>query len=326
MKIFIKFLAVALILIQVTTACKKESVQGVNLDSSILYLFVDEKTTLTPSFVPPTAYNKKVIWESDDTNVASVENGKVTGKAMGKATITVITEDGGKKAKCIVYVLQPIEPKLVWVEGGTFTMGCTDDECIENELPSHEVTLSGFYIGKYVVTQKEWVATMGKNPSTFIIGDSFPVHRVNWDLIQEYIAKLNAYTGKNYRLPTEAEWEYAARGGNKTKGYKYSGSDFADNVAWYGNNCSILQPVGKKQPNELGIYDMSGNILEFCSDRYGKYPISPQINPTGYGTENSGHVLRGGCWTLSRFWVRNSYRGCGESYQDGFRLVLPEYN
>jgi len=326
---FFHLLVIGLFLIASVSACKHEPVQGVNIESKI-EIWVGETFILTPTFVPPNAYNKKVNWESSDINVAIVENGTVTGKAIGRATIKVVTVDGGKTATCYVNVIQPIEPEMVWVEGGTFMMGCSDDECEVNELPKHEVTISSFYIGRYEITQKEWVAAMGYNPSYSgaSTGDEIPVHCISWDEIQVYISKLNAFTGKNYRLPTEAEWEFAARGGKKSKGYKYSGSNNVDMVAWYSSSYSRFpQPVGRKKPNELGIYDMSGNVFEFCNDSYGYYSDAPQIDPTGYGNGINEKVLRGGCWTSFAVDVRNSYRVHGLQEiswcSGGFRLVHP---
>ncbi len=186
------------------------------------------------------------------------------------------------------------EPNMVFVKGGTFLMG--SDEYDESK-PIHKVTLSDFYIGKYEVTQKEWENVMGSNPSSFK-GANRPVENVSWNDVQEFIKKLNAKTGENYRLPTEAEWEYAARGGNKSRGYEYSGSNSIDEVAWYnGNSNSETHEVGQKQPNELGIYDMSGNVWEWCSDWYDEnyYKNSPSRNPQGVLTETN-RVFRGGSW------------------------------
>jgi formylglycine-generating enzyme required for sulfatase activity len=325
---------IALLFIVAASSCKKEPGQGVILDSEQLFIAVGKTATLTPAFVPPNAYNKEVSWESADPNVATVDNGIVTGIAAGKTTIKVVTQDGGKTARCTVFVIFPIEPEMVWVEGGTFIMGCTDDECMDHELPTHEVTLSGFYIGKYEVTQKEWVAIMGINPSDprfpESIGDNIPVHCISWNEVQRYISRLNEMTDKNYRLPTEAEWEYAARGGKQSKGYKYSGSNNVNTVAWYsGNTDPRPRHVGTKAPNELGIYDMSGNVFEFCSDLYGSYTDEAQINPTGYGT-GGNRVMRGGGWTAFSRQVRipsRSYSWNGDSQIiciTGLRLVHPK--
>ena len=219
------------------------------------------------------------------------------------------------------------KPEMVYVEGGTFMMGCTDGDCYNDgrERPAHEVTVNSFYIAKYLVTQEEWDAVMAYNPSP-LTGNDLPVESVTWNAAQEYIAKLNAVTGKNYRLPTEAEWEYAARGGNKSKGYKYSGSDDVDAVAWYlTNSGNISHPVGLKMPNELGIYDMSGNVWEWCSDWYDNYSSASQINPIG-PSSGSKRVIRGGNYVLWKQAVRVSMRSGWEPNNQnpylGFRLVL----
>jgi len=322
MKYFIKIIAVVLLLTTALNACKKEPVQGVNIESK-LFINVGETVTLTPTFVPPNAYNKNVSWESANPDIATVENGKVTGITIGRVIIKVITEDGGRTATCSVTVIQPIEPEeMIWVEGGTFMMGCNDDECVANELPRHEVTVGGFHISKYAVTQKEWKAALGEILSEHI-GDNLPVHFLSWDDAQSYIDKLNAYTGKNYRLPTEAEWEYAARGGNKSKGYKYSGSDSVGEVAVYGTVAP--KPVGQKKPNELGIYDMSGNMFEWCSDYFGYYTDMPQTNPSGPAT-GSERIVRGGAYYLNANYSRVSSRLSVRQdriFSVGFRLVHP---
>lgn len=190
-----------------------------------------------------------------------------------------------------------IKYNMVWVEGGTFRMGATSEQGseISDEKPVHSVTLSGYYIGKTEVTQALWQAVMGSNPSYFE-GDDLPVEQVSWDDCQEFIRKLNSLTGQNFRLPTEAEWEFACRGGNNSRGYKYSGSNYIDNVAWYdGNSGDKTHPVATKSPNELGIYDMSGNVWEWCADWYGDYSSGRQTNPKGpYG--GSSRVNRGGSW------------------------------
>ena len=217
--------------------------------------------------------------------------------------------------------------EMVFVKGGTFTMGATPEQgkvAHKDEKPAHSVTVSDFYIGKYGVTQAQWEAVMGKNPSCFK-GNIRPVENVSWNDIQEFIEKLNAKTGKKYRLPTEAEWEYAARGGDQSKGYKYSGSNNIDEVAWYTNNSGTqTHPVGQKQPNELGLYDMSGNVFEWCSDWYGSYSSGSQTNPTG-PAKGSYRVLRGASWNYTAWFCRVSDRYFyAPSYRSGvfgFRLV-----
>ena len=174
---------------------------------------------------------------------------------------------------------------MIAVEGGTFQMGATSEQGSDaesDEKPVHSVTLSDYCIGETEVTQELWEAVMGSNPSGFSGYPQRPVEKVSWNDCQEFITKLNQLTGKNFRLPTEAEWEYAARGGNKSQGYKYSGSNTIDNVAWYySNSASRTHDVKTKSPNELGIYDMSGNVWEWCYDWYGSYSSGSQTNPTG---------------------------------------------
>lgn len=199
------------------------------------------------------------------------------------------TQDSGN----FVLKVKGVEYPMVFVEGGTFMMGSASKEAYEEEKPVHQVTLSSYSIGKYEVTQDLWEAVMGSNPSRFK-GARKPVERVSWDDCQDFIQKLNNLTGKNFKLPTEAQWEYAARGGKKSKGYKYSGSDNIENVAW---SPGVLRThkVGIKDPNELGLYDMSGNVYEWCSDWYGRYGKTSETNPIG-PTSGSDRVRRGGCW------------------------------
>lgn len=228
------------------------------------------------------------------------------------------------------------------VEGGTFWMGAQrtepygqnyDEEAYDKESPVHSVMVDSFYMSETVVTQALWKAVMGdksKNPS-FFEGDNLPVEQVSWKDCFGFIRKLNHMTGENFRLPTEAEWEYAARGGNvgnQSYGNKYSGSDIIDNVAWYDGNSGIgTHAVKTKFPNELGIYDMNGNVWEWCQDWYGSYNNDPQINPKG-PSDGSYRVLRGGGWG-------DNARGCRVSDRHahgpdrrfdyvGFRLVLPQ--
>ena len=232
-------------------------------------------------------------------------------------TITIPVKDG-------------ISIDMVRVEAGTFTMGATPE--MENpwkcEKPTHQVTLTNdYYIGKYEVTQALWQAVMDNNPSYFK-GDNLPVEQVSWDDCQEFISKLNSITGKKFRLPTEAEWEYAARGGNKSRSYQYCGSNNISDVAWYGNNSeNKTHAVGSKQANELGIYDMIGNVWERCQDWYGKYSGLSQTDPAG-AARGDFRVIRGGGWY-------NDARDCRSSYRDintpgnrydylGLRLVLSE--
>ncbi len=258
--------------------------------------------------------------------------------------------------------------EMVYVEGGTFWMGAQsssssspnyDSEAYSSESPVHAVTLSSFYMGQYEVTQQLWEYVMnysgqaadgttmsavgsdpwlGTNPSSsYGVGDNYPAYYVSYnDIVDYFLPRLNKITGKSYRLPTEAEWEYAARGGQedeytRTQGtsgtyYKYSGSNTLDNVAWYGSNSSSkTHPVGTKQANALGLYDMSGNVWELCSDWYGSYSSTSVTNPTG-PTSGSYRVHRGGGWGSGAVYCRVSYRygnAPSNRYGDlGFRLAL----
>lgn len=220
------------------------------------------------------------------------------------------------------------EIEMIFVEGGTFQMGSDDnDESAERiEKPRHEVTVSDFQIGKYEVSQRIWEDIMGTNPSE-IKGDSLPVTNVSWYDVQDFIKSLNKITKKNYRLPTEAEWEYAARGGNKSLGFIFVGSDNPDSVAWHFDNSDKMpHAVGSKQPNELGIFDMGGNIEEWVNDWYGAYPKNPQINPMGPKASNIGKLLRGGCYASLSKYGRPAWRCVSNptfrSSTIGFRLAL----
>ena len=199
---------------------------------------------------------------------------------------------------------------MIGVQGGTFTMGATAEQggdTEDDEKPAHRVTLSSFYIGQTEVTQELWEAVMGCNPSKFK-GAKLPVEHVSWNDCQEFIKKLNTLTGQHFRLPTEAEWEYAARGGSKSKGYEYSGSNELSDIAWwYDRN---THDVATKRPNELGLFDMSGNVSEWCQDRYGSYSSSSQRNPQGPAS-GTHCVCRGGSWAENN----SSYR-CRVSNRD----------
>ena len=209
------------------------------------------------------------------------------------------------------FTVNGVSFEMVRVEGGTFRMGATSeqgDDAWDSEKPVHRVTLSSYYIGKTEVTQALWQAVMGSNPSRFR-GADLPVECVSWDDCQEFIQKLNRLTGRNFRLPNETEWEFACRGGNNSRGYKYSGSNDTDNVAWYWDNSGRkTHPVATKAPNELGIYDMSGNVWEWCSDWYANYTSYSQTNPTGPQSW-SRRVYRGGSWSGNARYCRSSNRG-----------------
>lgn len=212
---------------------------------------------------------------------------------------------------------------MVKVSGGTFFMG--DAKGDSDEKPVHRVTVSDYYIGETEVTQDLWTAVMGSNPSHWR-GGKLPVENVSWEDVQSFIQQLNDQTNKNFRLPTEAEWEFAAKGGNASKGYQYSGSNNIDNVAWYySNSKNKTHEVATKQPNELGIYDMSGNVWEWCQDYYGLYTQDEQLNPTGPAS-GTRCVKHGGGWNNLAISCRPANR---ENFSTaftcnylGFRLVL----
>ncbi len=263
------------------------------------------------------------------------------------------------------FEVKGVKFKMIAVEGDTFQMGATSEQGSDaagGEKPVHSVTLSDYYIGEtevtvglfrkfinetgyrtdadknggsYIWNGSKWVLTSGVNWQCDVNGkirsaseDNHPVIHVSWNDANEFCEWLNNKTGKNFRLPTEAEWEYAARGGNKSKGYKYSGSNTIGNVAWYWDNSgSATHNVKTKSPNELGIYDMSGNVWEWCEDWYGDYSSGSQKNPTG-PSSGSFRVLRGGSWDGSARGCRVSYRGSsypGNGYNYfGFRLALSQ--
>jgi formylglycine-generating enzyme required for sulfatase activity len=235
----------------------------------------------------------------------------------------------------------PAPAGMVWVEGGTFRMGSTNGE--DNERPVHSVTVQGFYMGKFEVTQREWQDIMGGNPSRWK-GDALPVAMVSWYDAVEYCNRRSvkeglvpAYRGggetitcdfnaSGYRLPTEAEWEYAAKGGGKDLlVYEYPGSNSPENVAWYKDNSGgSTHQVGTKQPNSLGLYDIGGNVYEWCWDRYGNYSESAQTDPRG-PSAGDRRMMRGGAGSTSARTVRSAYRLLSppsDRYNDvGFRLV-----
>ena len=264
-----------------------------------------------------TTQNQKSSVSTSPSSNSSGYSSNSSSLASGSNTITIPVKNG-------------ISIEMVKVEAGTFMMGATFEmeNPNDNEKPVHQVTLTNdYYIGKYEVTQALWQAVMGSNPSNFK-GDNLPVERVSWNDCQEFISKLNNLTGRKFRLPTEAEWEYAARGGKKSRGYQYSGSSNISDVAWYdGNSGSKTHPVGTKQANELGIYDMAGNVWEWCLDMKGSYNSSSQTNPTGAGS-GSFRVSRGGSWFYNARCCRSSCRFIdtpdNRSSFLGLRLALSE--
>ena len=253
---------------------------------------------------------------ADHEQTITVEEGKVT-----DVTATLSEH----KEETYIETAKGLNLKMILVEGGTFAMGSTSGD--SDERPVHNVTLDSYYIGETEITQAQWRAIMGTNPSSYT-GDNRPVENVSWEDAQKFCKKLSELTGKRYVLPTEAQWEYAARGGNKSKGYTYSGSNNIDDVAKYGSSTGGHSNVKSKKPNELGIYDMSGNVWEWCSDWYGDYSSSSQTNPQG-PSSGSSRVWRGGSWGNYSNDCRAANRcysiPSGRGNYCGFRVVcLPE--
>ena len=273
------------------------------------------------------------------------------------AIINIIVKGEQPPQGNTTYTVNGVSFTMIYVEGGTFTMGSSQEEyeaydANYNETPAHQVTLSDFCIGQTEVTQELWLAVMGSNPSRFN-GDGSndpwwgqhedcgtdlqrPVETVTWDDCHKFITKLNELTGKKFRLPTEAEWEYAARGGNKSHGYKWAGSDWVYDVAWFdggnpGGNNLVTHAVATRAPNELELYDMSGNVCEWCEDWFGYYSAEAQTNPKGPDgplSSNRGRVNRGGAYGSQQFFCRVAYRGYASqsslmatSASFGFRLA-----
>jgi formylglycine-generating enzyme required for sulfatase activity len=340
---------------------------GINLDKDTLSLINGERETLTATINPVNADDKTVTWSSSKTSVATVNKGVVTAVSSGVTVITVTTADGGKTAKCNVYVYikgtstQGVE--MMQIPAGNFIMGQ-----IGIAAPTHSVTLSGFYMGKYQVTQEQYQAVIGTNPSDFktattsVTGESgtpekLPVENVSWYDALVFCNKLSVNEGltpaysiggstdpavwgtvptnsdttwdaviivsgsTGYRLPTEAQWEYACRAGTTTA-YN-TGDTVSDNTGWYGSDKT--HRVGLKPANAFGLYDMHGNVFEWCWDWYGVYVSAGQTNPTGAST-GSSRVIRGGSWlNNSAGNLRSAYRG--QYYPNsvcmdlGFRII-----
>jgi len=242
--------------------------------------------------------------------------------------LPIVAHAQKRKADVIPAVIQQLIDNMVTVEGGTFIMGGTAEQEAEPsdyEFPLHEVTVASFLLGKYEVTQEEWEAVMGENPARYK-GARHPVEQVSYMDCRRFIRKLNKLTGMKFRLPTEAEWEYAARGGNKSLGYKYAGSNEIKQVAWVQEDSKKgTHDVGLKQPNELGLYDMSGNVWEWCSDLFGGYSKEAQKNPKG-AYSSAFYAFRGGSWVNEPWYCRVSTRNANQprirSVNLGLRLAV----
>ncbi|MCQ2314181.1 MAG: SUMF1/EgtB/PvdO family nonheme iron enzyme [Bacteroidales bacterium] len=265
---------------------------------------------------------------SSDNSYTRSQSSNYEGGSSANSTTSNSTSGSSycnQDSTTLTCTINGVDFKMIKVEGGTFAMG-------EGKKKSHEVTLSDYYIGEFEVTQELWEAVMGKNPSKFK-GGNLPVERVSWKDCQKFINELNQLcagwlNGKRFSLPTEAQWEYAARGGNKSREYEFSGSNDVDEVAWYNGNSDNIHSVGTKSPNELGIYDMSGNVYEWCQDWKGSYSSKSRTDPQG-PSSGSYRVLRGGSWDgsarLCRVYDRDGISPFRRNFSHGFigfRLAL----
>lgn len=294
-----------------------KNISVTDIDGNFIIKAKSSSITVTVTFLGCVPKQVKLT-EGTKEEITLIEETYKKQPSSSASSITIPVKDG-------------ISIEMVKVEGGTFMMGATPEmkNSWTEERPIHQVTLTNdYYIGKYEVTQSLWCALMDNNPSYFK-GDNLPVEQVSWDDSQKFINKLNDITGRKFRLPTEAEWEYAARGGKKSRGYQYSGSNKISDVAWYSSNSEHkTQPVGLKLANELGLYDMSGNVDEWCFDRFGFYSALSQTNPLG-ADDGICRVYRGGSWEQTAGFCRSSDRsnyGTSKNriYNLGFRLALSE--
>ena len=279
--------------------------------------------------------DKEISFVVTDNNEAVARETEVEVSYEGAKDNAVFTISQMALNRNVIIEANGVKFEMNFIEGGKFLMGATPEQkklAYNNEFPVHEVTLSNFYMGKYEVTQELWKAVMGNNPSKNPASPQHPVEYVSWLEIQDFLTKLNAITGQTFVLPTEAQWEYAARGGQKNKSCVYAGSDLIEDVAWYIGNtldeeagCPSSRPVGQKQPNELGLYDMSGNVWEWCSDSKIPYTEDPQTDPSA-PFDGSFCNLRGGSFYTEAWYCRVSVRydyPVEEHFNDfGFRLVM----
>lgn len=287
---------------------------------SILKVFSNISTTLKDTFILLAGETDGDQATVEVSNIVTASGGNNDYDSSLDEAKPLVTPEGAEE-----YEANGVKFSMVKVEGGSFDMGGTSEQgnVEDDELPVHSVTLSDYMIGQTLVTQELWFAVMGENPSKFK-GAKLPVECVSWEDCQDFITRLNGLTGKQFRMLTEAEWEYAALGGKVSRGYQYAGSDTLDDVAWYsGNSGGRTHTVGTKLPNELGIYDMSGNVWEWCQDWYDKkyYKNAIPTNPQG-PSKGSYRVHRGGGWGSNAGNCRVSYRGNGDPGSRGSNLGL----
>lgn len=299
---------------------------------------INDVTTLIDMLLLSEVDYDPVIDVNDDGSVSINDVTDLIDYLLGYGELPPII--GPEEPQTLEFNVNGVTLTMVRVEGGTFVMGATPEQGNDpssREKPAHQVTVSSFYIAQTEVTQELWTAVMSDSPSYFY-GTQHPVEQVSWNDCQEFINVLNALTGKNFRLPYEAEWEFAARGGNLSQGYKYAGSNYLPDVAWYSYNDSWenrgsgahgTHDVATRCANELGLYDMSGNVHEWCQDWYSDYSAAAVIDPIG-PANGSARVYRGGNWYFDEWFCRVSFRNSMTptytSHGIGFRLACPLQN
>ena len=286
-----------------------DNLQSIVLSNDYITMDVEEVITLDVELLPEYLNGVPLVWTSTDDAVATVNNGEITAIFPGVCDIIVSYRD--KEASCQIAVLERVDVNgvsfsMLPIRGGVFMMGSTLTQIGSNvnEKPQHEVTLSNYMIGVTEVTQELWHAVMGYTPGRFKGHPKRPVENVSWGECELFVHALNERTGLTFHLPTEAQWEYAARGGNRSNDYIFAGSETLATVAWYVTNSGKVgeghpdfgtHDVATKSPNELNLFDMSGNVNEWCSDWYTTYTIDPQTDPVG-PSSGSHKVFRGGSW------------------------------
>lgn len=318
-------------------------IESLSLVKDYVVMEVGDHSELTVVLNPDVTGGVTLTWESTDETVVTVINGEVTAVAPGVCDVIVRCQD--KEASCEIAVLKTVSVNgvsfsMMPVRGGTFIMGAplTQTGSNVNEKPQHPVTLSDYMIGVTEVTQELWHAVMGYTPGHFKGHPKRPVENVSWTDCEAFIKALNERTGLTFQFPTEAQWEYAAKGGDRSKGYVFAGSDSIMPVAWYYTNSSAVgedhpdygtHDVATKRPNELQIYDMSGNVNEWCADWYAAYTADAQTNPTGPASGNY-KVFRSGCWNdyakVCRVCFRYPQAVTFKNDKQGLRLALYSIN
>ncbi len=341
-----KFVLISMLLTVIICAGCKHEVEEVIVSPECITMGIGDVYTVTAK-VKPASASQKVTWTSTNETVAIVSaTGSVTAIGIGECDVeaaaagykdvchVMVVETGGSgdttgpvSDGVLKFTVNGVKFNMIKIKGGSFIMGANKSDYGGIASPMHDVTLSDYILGETEVTQELWKAVTGENPANFV-GENMPVEQVSWNDCQVFISKLNQILvkelrGKTFRLPTEAEWEYAA---GKHHNNKYAGGNDMDKVGWYlDNSCNTTHPVAGKQVNELGLYDMSGNVAEWCNDKYGSYSSGHQTNPTG-ASGGSYNVIRGGNWGYAAETCRVTYREKNlpeyKNYLIGMRLAL----